>query len=70
MSEKGQSENTKLLREIKRTAEEIESVKKLLILYLIKMGVTSEEIGQAIGVDSSFIRKMFSIREVKKFKGA
>lgn len=43
-----------------------ESIKRLLILLLLKLGATSQEIGDALGVDSSVIRKMMSIRNIKK----
>lgn len=45
---------------------ELQSIKKLLVLLSIKSGATSEEIGQALGVDSSTVRKMFSMRKTKK----
>lgn len=48
--------------------DKLEAIKKLLILYLLKSGATSEEIGQAIDVDSSTVRKMFSIKKIKKSK--
>jgi hypothetical protein len=43
-----------------------ESIKRLLILLLLKFGATSQEIGAALGVDSSVIRKMLPIRSIKK----
>lgn len=43
-----------------------ESIKRLLILLLLKLGVTSEEIGIALDVDSSMVRKIFPVREIKK----
>jgi len=45
---------------------EAESIKRLLILLLLKLGSTSQEIGDALGVDSSMIRKMMSVRNIKK----
>lgn len=49
--------------------KELQSIKKLLVLLTIKSGATSEEIGQAIGVDSSTVRKMFPMKKTKKSKG-
>lgn len=49
--------------------KELQSIKKLLVLLAIKSGATSEEIGQAIEVDSSTIRKMFPMKRTKKSKG-
>ncbi|MHB8540884.1 MAG: hypothetical protein ACYDCD_08085 [Candidatus Acidiferrales bacterium] len=45
-----------------------ESVKRLLILLLLKLGSTSQEIGDALGVDASVIRKMMSIKGIKKIE--
>ncbi len=47
---------------------EIESVKRLLILLLLKLGATSEEIGAALRIDSSGIREIFPIRSIKKIE--
>jgi len=51
----------------KKIAED-ESVKRLLVLLLLKLGSTSGEIGAALGVDSSAIRKMFPVSSVKKIE--
>jgi hypothetical protein len=45
---------------------ENEEIKRLLILLLLKLGSTSEEIGLALGVDSSAIRHMMPTRKIKK----
>lgn len=45
--------------------KELQSIKKLLILSLIKSGATSEEIGSALEVDSSTVRHMFSMKKTK-----
>lgn len=45
-----------------------ESVKRLLILLLLKLGSTSQEIGAALGVDSSVVRKMLPVRSIKKIE--
>jgi hypothetical protein len=45
-----------------------ESIKRLLVLLLLKLGATSQEIGEALGVDSSVIRKTISVRNVKKIE--
>ena len=47
-------------------ANNSESIKRLLILLLLKLGATSQEIGDALGVDSSVIRKLMSVRNIKK----
>lgn len=46
---------------------DLQDIKGLLILLLIKAGTTSEEIGYALNVDSSMVRKMFPIKKIKKF---
>ncbi len=47
---------------------EIEAVKRLLILLLLKLDSTSEEIGGALGVDSSAVRRLVPSRKIKKFR--
>jgi len=43
-----------------------EEIKRLLVLLLYKLGSTSDEIGTALGVDSSTVRGLFTNRRVKK----
>jgi hypothetical protein len=47
---------------------DIESIRRLLMLLLLKLGATSEEIGAALGIDSSGVRKIFPIRSIKKIE--
>jgi len=47
----------------------LEEIKKLFILQLRTKGVTSEDIAQVLGIDSSGIRRMVSIRRIKKTSG-
>ena len=49
-------------------ARDVEALKRLLILLLLKLGATSQEIGAALGTDSSVIRKMMPIKTVKKIE--
>ncbi len=51
---------------------ELQEIKRLLILLLIKLGSSSEEIGAALGVDSSVIRSLVPTKKVRKlsFSGA
>jgi len=49
--------------------KEIQSIKKLLVLLLIRSGATSEAIGRALGVNSSRVRQMFPMKETKRAKG-
>ncbi len=46
--------------------QELESIKRLLILLLLKLGAPSEEIGTAVKLDSSAIRRIFPVRKIKK----
>ena len=48
------------------TDKQLEDVKRLLMLLLLKRGSTSEEIALAMKVDSSAIRRMIPVRQVKK----
>jgi DNA-directed RNA polymerase specialized sigma24 family protein len=43
-----------------------EALKRLMILLLYKLGSSSEEIGNALGVDSRSVRKMFSTKKVQR----
>ena len=49
-----------------RAVAELEAVKRLLILLLLKIGSTSEEIGTALGVHHSRVRQFVPSRKVKK----
>ena len=46
--------------------EHLEGIKRLLILLLIKLVSSSEEIGAALSVDSSLIRRLVPTRKVRK----
>jgi hypothetical protein len=46
---------------------QLEDIKRLLILLLVKLGSPSEEIALALQVDSSLIRRTIPTRRVKKF---
>lgn len=45
---------------------ELEQIKRLLIALLLKFGASSQEIGLALGMDSSVVRKMFPVRKIKR----
>jgi hypothetical protein len=47
-----------------KLVKELDSIKRLLILLLVKLGSDSDEISMALNVDSSAIRKMISMRQV------
>jgi hypothetical protein len=46
--------------------EPLDDIKRLLVLLLLKLGSTSEEIGLALNVDSSVVRRMLPGRKVRK----
>ncbi len=46
--------------------KELEAIKGLLTVLLLKLGASSEEIGDATQVDSSYVRQRFQIRKFKK----
>lgn len=48
--------------------KELQSIKRLMVLMLVKSGATSAEIGDALSIDSSTVRKMFSFRNIKRAK--
>lgn len=51
-----------------RGISEIEGVKRLLILLLLKLGTPSKEIGMALDIHPSIIRRMFPGKEIRKLK--
>ena len=51
-----------------RGISEIEGVKRLLMLLLLKIGTPSKEIGTALDIHSSIIRRMFPSKEIRKIK--
>ena len=44
----------------------LEDIKRLLVLLLIKLDSTSEEIATALRVDSSAVCRMISFRQIKR----
>ncbi len=47
---------------------ELESVMRLLIAILLKLGASSEEIALALGVDASYIRHMMPVKKIKRLE--
>lgn len=45
-----------------------DDVKRLLILLLLKLGATSDEIGTALGVDPSAVRRLVPGRRIKRIR--
>ncbi len=48
--------------------KELEGIKRLLILLLVKLGATSQEIGGALKVDGSAVRRLVPTGKVKKIE--
>jgi hypothetical protein len=48
---------------------ELQGLERLLILLLVQLGTSATEIGPALDVDSSLIRRTFPVRDIKEFKG-
>ena len=46
---------------------DLDSIKRLIMLLLLKAGATQGEIAMALGVDQSVVSRMFSAKKVKKF---
>lgn len=46
--------------------KELEAIKRLLILLLVKLGASSEEIGGALKVHHSRVRQLVATGKVKK----
>ncbi|MFX0141480.1 MAG: hypothetical protein ACFFDN_48025 [Candidatus Hodarchaeota archaeon] len=47
---------------------ELDSIKRLLTLLLLKAGATQEEVAIALDVDQSAVSRMFPARKLKKFE--
>jgi hypothetical protein len=45
---------------------DLDAIKRLMVLLLLKLGSTSEEIGSALGLDPSAVRRMVPSGKVKK----
>ena len=50
--------------------KELGSIKRLLILFLIKAGTSQAEIATALCVDQTTVSLMFPARKVKRFKNS
>jgi hypothetical protein len=48
------------------TERQLEDIKRLLVLLLLKAGSPSEEIALALQIDSSAIRRMIPARKIKR----
>ncbi len=46
--------------------QELQAIKRLLILLLVKLGSDSKEVAGAMGVDGSVVRRMVPTGAVKK----
>jgi hypothetical protein len=49
--------------------KQLEEIKRLLMVLLIKLGSTSDEIGIALNVDSSRVRQMIPTSKIGKLVG-
>jgi hypothetical protein len=49
---------------------ELEHIRRLLIVLLLKLGSDSKEIGIALGIDSSTVRKMFPVSKIARITTA
>jgi hypothetical protein len=50
------------------TLKELDAIKRLLILMLIKAGASQGEIAMALHTDQANVSRMFPARKVKRFK--
>jgi len=48
--------------------EELQSIKKLLMALLVKLGATSEEIGDILRMHPGAVRKVIPVKRIRKFK--
>ena len=59
----------KKTRKKRQPLEPLEAIKRLLILSLMKQGADSNEIGLALDIDSSAIRRMIPANQIKRSAG-
>jgi transcriptional regulator len=52
------------------TLKELDAIKRLLILMLIKAGASQGEIAMALHTDQANVSRMFPARKVKRFEEA
>jgi hypothetical protein len=48
--------------------KQLEDIKRLLMLLLLKLDATSDEIGLALQLDSSGVRRMMPAKKVRKLR--
>jgi IS30 family transposase len=53
-------------RELPRVIEQLEELKRLMIVQLLASGVQSAHIAKALGVHPSVISRMLPVREIQK----
>ena len=46
--------------------KELEAIKRLVILLLVKLGATSDEIGDALGLSAQRVRQLVATAKIKK----
>lgn len=71
--EYGRKEEIEMLKQIKNKnpqQDPLESIKRLLILQLLTIGVTDKIIARTLGVDSSTIRRLVSLKELRNVVGS
>jgi hypothetical protein len=49
-----------------KEGKELETLKRLLMLFLLKFGATPQELALALNVDSSRISQMFPTKKISK----
>jgi hypothetical protein len=48
--------------------KELITIKRLLLLFLIKTGATQEELSSALEKDQADVSRMMPVRKIKKYK--
>lgn len=57
-----------MIKKLEKSIDNQEAIKRLLILLLMQRGITSEVIGDVLGVDGSTIRRIVPQKNLKKQK--
>jgi len=51
------------------TEKELNAIKRLLIVLLVKIGMTQDELALALQMDQADVSRMMPTRKIKKYKG-
>ena len=63
---RGVSTTSATVDDASELASELDAIKRLLMLFLVKLGSTSEEIAAVLEVDASAVRRLVPSRKIRR----